>query len=368
MIFFKNNKWKILISSILTLSPMLFGLAVYDILPEQMATHWGIGGEANGWSSPLFVVLFIPVFLCVMNLLCLFITSLDKKNKNQNQKAMNVIFWIMPALSVYISGIIYAMAFGLELNFMAIVCILLGILFIAIGNYMPKITQNHTYGIKIKWTLANEENWNATHRFSGKVYFAAGILILLCAFLPESFFVAVVIATMLFATLLPIIYSYNFYKKQLCDGRATKEDYKLITTAKSKIAIIVTVILVVAILVFVGILMFTGNIKVHYDDKSFTVEATYYDDLTINYADIESVELDEDYNVGIRKYGFASARLNLGNYKNPEYGSYTCYTYTQCNTCVVIKANGKTLALSRPDAEQTRDLYNEIYARWEAQK
>jgi uncharacterized membrane protein len=59
MIFFKNNKWKILISSILTLSPIIFGLAVYDILPEQIATHWGIDGEANGWSSTLFAVLFI---------------------------------------------------------------------------------------------------------------------------------------------------------------------------------------------------------------------------------------------------------------------------------------------------------------------
>ena len=188
MIFFKNNKWKILISSILTLSPMLFGLAVYDILPEQMATHWGIGGEANGWSSPLFVVLFIPLLLFVINLLCLALTPvIDKKNLTQNKKAMNIVFWIMPVLSIYVNGMIYATAFGLELNLMAILCILLGVLFIAIGNYMPKVSQNRSLGIKIKWTLANEENWNSTHRFSGKIYFAVGCAILLCAFLPESF-------------------------------------------------------------------------------------------------------------------------------------------------------------------------------------
>ena len=366
MMFFKNNKWKILISSIITLSPILFGIIVWDTLPKQIAIHWGIGGEADGWSSPLFAVLFLPIFLFIMNFVCLFITSKDKKNKNQNKKAMNLIFWIMPALSVYVNGIIYAMAFGLELNFMAIVCILLGVLFIAIGNFMPKVTQNHTYGIKIKWTLANEENWNATHRFSGKVYFATGCVFLLCAFLPEAFFVGVMILTMLVAVVLPVIYSYNFYKKQLREGRATKEDYKIKT---NKVAVIITAVLVVAILVFVGILMFTGNIKIHYsDDKEFTVEATYYDDLTINYADIESIELDDSFDVGMRVYGFNSARFNLGNYKNEEFGNYTIYAYTQCDSCVVIKIGGKTLAINGIDEEQTRSIYNEIYSRWEAQK
>ena len=367
--FFKNNKWKILISSLLTLSPMLFGLAVIDILPEQMVIHWGISGEANGWSSPLFVILFLPSLLFALNLICLGLTPLlDKRNLTQNKKAMNIIFWIMPMLSIYVNGILYATAFGLEFNMMAGVCILLGILFLAIGNYMPKISQNRSLGIKIKWTLANEENWNATHRFSGKIYFAAGIILLLCMFLPEGFFLAAIILTMLVAVVLPIAYSYNFYKRQLREGRATKEDYKIKTSKGSKRAGIITVILVSAILIFVGIIMFTGDINVSYNDSSFTIDATYYDDVTINYADIESIELDESFDVGMRVYGFNSARFNLGNYKNTEYGNYTCYTYTKCNTCVVIKINGKLLALNRPDTEQTRALYDEVYARWEAQK
>ena len=283
MIFFKNNKWKILISSILTLSPIIFGLTVYDILPEQIATHWGIDGEANGWSSPLFAVLFIPILLFVLNLVFIGLTPvIDKKNLTQNKKAMNIVFWIMPVLSIYVSGTIYATAFGLELNFMAVLCILLGVLFIAIGNYMPKISRNRSLGIKIKSTLANEENWNATHHFSGKIYFAVGCAILLCAFLPESFLPVILVATILTAAVIPVLYSYSFYKKQLRDGRATKEDYKLNVSKTSKTAGIITVILVSAILIFVGILMFTGKINVSYNDKSFTVEATYGDDLTIN--------------------------------------------------------------------------------------
>ena len=369
MIFFKNNKWKILISSILTLSPMLFGLTVYDILPEQIATHWGSGGEANGWSSPLFVILFIPLLLFAINLLCLGLTPvIDKKNLTQNKKAMNIVFWIMPVLSIYVNGMIYATAFGLELNLMAILCILLGVLFIAIGNYMPKVSQNRSLGIKIKWTLANEENWNATHRFSGKIYFAVGCAILLCAFLPESFLPVILVATLLAAAVIPVLYSYSFYKKQLRDGRATKDDYKLTVSKAGKNAGIITVILVAAVLIFAGALMFTGEINVNYSDKSFTVEATYYDDLTINYADIESITLDENFKVGMRMYGFNSAKFNLGNYKSDELGSYTIYAYTQCDSCVVLKINGKALALNGTSDEQTLTIYNEILSRWEAQK
>ena len=369
MIFFKNNKWKILISSILTLSPILFGLTVYDILPEQIATHWGIGGEADGWSSPTFVVFFIPILLFVFNTLCLCLTPvIDKKNLTQNQKAMNIVFWIMPVLSLYVNGIIYATAFGLELNLMAILCILLGVLFVAIGNYMPKISQNRSLGIKIKWTLANEANWNATHRFSGKIYFAVGCATLLCAFLPESFLPVILVSTMLVAAVIPVLYSYSFYKKQLRDGLATKEDYKLTISKTSKNAGILTVILVAAVLIFAGVMMFTGDIRVSYNDDSFTIEATYYNDLTINYSDIESITFDDDFNVGLRVYGFNSAKFDLGNYKNEEFGSYTIYAYKQCDACVVLKTDGKALALNGTDKEQTLAIYNEILARWEAQK
>ena len=74
-------------------------------------------------------------------------------------------------------------ALGKEMNPALIVSLLLGFMFIIIGNYLPKCKQNFTLGIKIKWTLENEENWNKTHRFAGKVWFIGGFIMLLTAFL-----------------------------------------------------------------------------------------------------------------------------------------------------------------------------------------
>ena len=66
-------------------------------------------------------------------------------------------------------GIMYRAAFGKEFDLAFFMPAMLGVMFIFIGNYLPKVKQNRTLGIKISWALNNEENWNKTHRFGGKV-------------------------------------------------------------------------------------------------------------------------------------------------------------------------------------------------------
>ena len=88
--------------------------------------------------------------------------------------------------------------------------ILLGLIFIAIGNYLPKCKQNYTIGIKIPWTLASEENWNRTHRFAGWVWVGGGVVMLLSGFL-GIFWLTLVPAIIMAAV--PLIYSYILHKK-----------------------------------------------------------------------------------------------------------------------------------------------------------
>ena len=79
-------------------------------------------------------------------------------------------------------------------------------MFTIIGNYLPKARQNYTIGIKIPWTLANEENWNRTHRLAGYLWMACGILmIIMCLtrFVPFEW----LIGLFLIMVLVPCIYS-----------------------------------------------------------------------------------------------------------------------------------------------------------------
>ena len=209
-----KNKFTIIITSVIVLIPMLVGVAFWDALPEQVAIHWGASGEPDGWCSKAFAVYAVPLIMVALHWACLFATRFDKKNRNQNPKMMNITYWLVPAVSWVANGMTYADALGKDIDVIRLLPIIMGALFLLIGNYLPKCTPNRTVGIRIKWTLADEENWNATHRFGGKVWFIGAIVILASSLLPAKISVCAMIAATLAMALAPIIYSYCFYKKK----------------------------------------------------------------------------------------------------------------------------------------------------------
>ena len=209
-----KNKFTIIITSVIVLIPMLVGVAFWDALPEQVAIHWGASGEPDRWCAKAFAVYAVPLIMLALHWACLFATRFDKKNRNQNPKMMNITYWLVPAVSWVANGMTYADALGKDIDVIRLLPIIMGALFLFIGNYLPKCTPNRTVGIRIKWTLADEENWNATHRFGGKVWFIGAIVILASSLLPTKISVCVMIAATLAMALTPIIYSYRFYKKK----------------------------------------------------------------------------------------------------------------------------------------------------------
>ena len=205
----KENKSKVIITSIVTVFPMFIGFLLWNRLPEKVATHFS-GGVADGWSTKLSAVVFLPVVLLVIHLFCLGVTLNDPKKRNIGNMMMSVIFWIVPVVSLVSNLSIYGYALGIDLNIDMIVGILVGAMFLLLGNYMSKSHQNYTVGIKLPWTLNSEENWNRTHRLAGKLWIFAGILFIGNIFfqnwqIPFVVTIAVVI--------IPMIYSFLLYKK-----------------------------------------------------------------------------------------------------------------------------------------------------------
>ena len=359
----KNNKWKLIISSIVIILPTLIGIFGAKALPEKIAVHWGFSGEVDGFMSPMSAFFIIPAILLGIHWLCWILTALIEKNNEQNKKMYEIMFWIMPVMSLFCSGMILASALGHTSNIFAYVMLLLAVMFIVIGNYMPKTTRNRTMGIKIKWTLANDENWNATHRFAGKVYVAIGFLCLLAIPLPEKAFPLVMIGFIIACSLVPLLYSYIFYRKQLASGSVSKEEMKKEYAkmfGNSKAAIAVTAIIVVIIFVLVAFLMFTGDIKAVCTDDSFDVKASFSEDFSVKYEDIDSVEYREGGVDGQRIYGFASARLLMGSFKNKEFGNYTRYTYAKDLPCIVLKIDERVVVIGTDNAEATKEIYDTL--------
>ena len=110
--------------------------------------------------------------------------------------------------------VVYITAMGGEIGVDTVVPAFVGLLLAVVGNYLPKCSQNHTIGIKISWTLYSEENWNATHRFAGKVWVIGGLVIAAGSFLPGSWTFGVLLAVAAAMVILPVVYSYRYYKKE----------------------------------------------------------------------------------------------------------------------------------------------------------
>ena len=206
----KNNKIKLIISSIIMLLPVFAGLLMWNSLPDKIVTHWGISGEPDGWSSKAFTIFFIPLFLFVLHWICVIITSFVLSGKDVGKKAIDIVLWICPVLSIVVMSLVYATALGMNINIGLIFPLLFGAMFAIIGNYLPKVKRNRVIGIRIPWTLKSDENWYHTHRLGGIVWVIGGLLMMLTGLLqmPEIAFAIIFVLV-----LIPTIYSYVYYLK-----------------------------------------------------------------------------------------------------------------------------------------------------------
>ena len=201
----KKNLKTIIATSLTTLSPILIGLILWNKLPEQIATHFGMNGEADGYSSKAFAVFGLPFIMLAFHLICVLATKADPKHSNITQKSMKLVLWITPAISLILCVLCYAYSLNSSLPVTTVIIIFMGMLFVIIGNFMPKVKQNYSIGIKIPPTLHDKENWYKTHRFAGKIWVAGGVAICLTAVFENIFVFMAIMLVMAFA---PIVYSY----------------------------------------------------------------------------------------------------------------------------------------------------------------
>ena len=207
----KKYKGTLILTSLIMLIPMVVGLMIWDQLPEQVPSHWGINGEVDGWASKGFTVFGFPAILLGIHWLCTLVSTLDPTHKNYHPKMIKLMFWICPMIGLILTTFVYSAALGHSLPIETIMPLLVGLLLVIIGNLMPKCRQSYTMGIKLPWTLNNEENWNKTHRFGGKLWVIGGVIIMATAFV-GSFWVLLGVMVVMVAA--PTLYSYWLYRKQ----------------------------------------------------------------------------------------------------------------------------------------------------------
>jgi len=220
----KENLSTFIITLVVLLLPILAGVILWDKLPNEIATHWGVDGNPDGYSSKAFAVFGLPIIILSMHLLASLITA---KNDTDaiSDKLFSLLLWICPLMGIVLSALTYATALGHEVNVPFWVLMLIGIIYIVLGNYLPKARQNHFVGTRIKWTLESKKNWEHTNRFSAKMMVVLGLIYIVCAVFSifvemKAAIVIVVFGTLIAAVFAMVLYSYLYYLKHNQD-----EDY-----------------------------------------------------------------------------------------------------------------------------------------------
>lgn len=208
----KIDKKALILSSMVCLIPVLAGIILYAKLPDTIATHWDSTGAVNGTSSKFVGIIVFPGILLAVNLLMQPIMRMDPKYANMGEKMKLCVQWIFPVVSIVCSGTTLSHALGIDIPVQMIAPMLCGLIFIVVGNYLPKTQQSYTLGIKLPWTLHSEDNWNKTHRMAGYVWVICGFCMIIASLLPyRRITFPTIVACMV---LIPTVYSYLYYRKK----------------------------------------------------------------------------------------------------------------------------------------------------------
>lgn len=195
--------------------------AVYQDLPQRMPTHWNVSGDVDGWSSRPWGAFIVPVFLLVMLAVFYLLPKIDPRGPNY-AKFRGTYEVVIIAIMVFMLGVqlvILASALGKNVSVDRVMPIGIGILFMVIGNLLPRMRPNWFIGVRTPWTLSSDRVWDRTHRFGGRLFVAAGALILLTPLVAPRLAEPVLIGCAVGVSVILLAYSYIIWKQEPCRNK-----------------------------------------------------------------------------------------------------------------------------------------------------
>ena len=203
----KNINWKIvIITSIVCLLPILLGIIFYQQLPEQMPVHFNINNEVDNYATKNFALFGIPIILTILQVFCCIMTDRKEEKETKRPRLIMIMKWFIPILSVVVSTIVIEIPLGSTVDVRKSICLVLGILYILIGNYIPKMSYEMAKG-KIHPMPKDEKMYRKMVRMFGYTFVISGIALLVSILFPPIF-TATVIIVLVVAILIEGLYCW----------------------------------------------------------------------------------------------------------------------------------------------------------------
>lgn len=191
------------------------GSYFYPQLPDRLATHWGMGGEADGYSQKGLGIFAVPLLMAAIAALFIVLPKIDPLRKNIEQ-FKKYYYWFALGIELfmlYLYALMLAWNLGFAFNFSQALSPAFAALFYGGGVLIENAKQNWSAGIRTPWTLSSKKVWEKTHKLGGKLFKAGAILALFGALFPQIA-VLLIIGPMLLIAAFLFAYSYFEYKKE----------------------------------------------------------------------------------------------------------------------------------------------------------
>ncbi len=209
-----NKKTQILLISMILVCAAI-GAYLYPQFPDEVASHWGANGEANGYMPKFWGIFLTPILMLFMFLIYVLIPRIDPMSKNieEFRPVFNKFWVLLFAFFSYVFGIIILWNLGFLFNFAFAIAPALGIMFYFIGGLMQSAKRNFFFGIRTPWTLSSDIVWEKTHKLAGNLFKLTGLLTLVSMFFGGMVTFVIFITSVVLSAFVSIIYSYFEFKK-----------------------------------------------------------------------------------------------------------------------------------------------------------
>lgn len=196
------------------LIPIIYLIYTWNQLSSKIPMHWNIEGEIDRYGSKnelLFLTVGLSVFMYV---LMLFVPKIDPKNKLKNANKYHSIRLVTSIFITVLLIFIIQATKNADMGNPNYLLMIISAFYLILGNYFKTIKPNYFVGIRLPWTLENEENWKKTHQFGGKIWFIGGFIsLILGLFLPQTIYFGVFMGITLLISIIPSVYSYRLSKQ-----------------------------------------------------------------------------------------------------------------------------------------------------------
>lgn len=200
----------------------VIGTVIFLILsPDRIPVHYNFAGEVDRIGSK-YENLIWPGFAIGMGVFFLLMARIPrKKGEKTNEKVLMIagvctlVFFTLLGFYFMLKALRYDPQAASQVSYDDVnrfVSIGIGALLVVLGNIMPKMRRNAMFGLRTKWSMANDNVWQKSQRFGGIASVIAGfIMIILALFVPGIWNVVMMTIVIVIWLILCIVASHRYY-------------------------------------------------------------------------------------------------------------------------------------------------------------